>query len=98
MSCELVSNYCLVGSKDPILLPFWDLAIYRVQTILGIFFFWCERPTSGVGAIHQLALLLVSRAIIGSGPPRDVYSVPREVRGTPGDPGVHPEASRGAPG
>ena len=98
MSCELVSDYCLISSKDPSPLPFWDLAIYRVQTIPGIFLFWCERPTLGAGAVHQLALLLVSRAIIGSGPPRDVCSVPREVRGTSGDPGVHPEASRGAPG
>ena len=45
---------------------------------LGIFFFLCERLTPGAGAVHQLAMLLVSRAIIGSGPPRDVCGVPRE--------------------
>ena len=79
-------------------MPFWYLVIYRIQTILGIFFFWCEHPTSGAGAILQLVLLLVSRAIIGSGLPRGVWGAPREDRDTPGDPEVRPEASPGVPG
>jgi hypothetical protein len=48
--------------------------------------------------VPRRSLLLVSRAIIGSVPPRGVYGAAREDRGTPGGPGVRPEASDGVLG
>ena len=66
----------------------WDLLIYSIQSVLGIFSLGCERSMPGVGAIHQLALLLVSREASLSGPLGAVRGAPRRD--------AAPRESRGA--
>ena len=78
LGITILAPVCLLSgirSRSPYM--FRDLPIYRIQPILGIFSLGCERSMRGAGAVHKLALLLVSLGASLSGPPGAVRGTPR---------------------